>query len=129
MKKYICMFMIGAGIFSTNLNAKTELLFPDDEAYAVAVEKPAAPIGGMQAIVKMITIPPRAMELRVSGKVYLLIYVNEQGEVDDVKVVKGLGYGCDEAAVSAVKRSKFTPAQDKGIAVKSKFSMPIQFKL
>ena len=35
----------------------------------------------------------------------------EKGQVDDVKVIKGLGGGCDEAAVRAVKESKFTPGK------------------
>jgi periplasmic protein TonB len=129
MKKYLILFAFGVIFYSQNLSAKTNLLFPDDEAYAVVVEKPASPIGGVEAIIKKISYPTEAENKRVTGKVYLLVYVNEQGEVDDVKVVKGIGSGCDEAAISAIRKTKFTPALDKGVAIKAKLSMPIQFKL
>ncbi|MEJ2616062.1 MAG: energy transducer TonB [Ignavibacteriaceae bacterium] len=65
----------------------------------------------------------------VEGKVYLLIYISENGNVDDVKVLKGLGAGCDKAAVNAVKETKFNPGKDNGKAIKVKLSLPITFKL
>ena len=129
MKKFFLILIIGGCFWVKAINAEISLLFPDDEAYAVVVEKPAAPVGGMESIVKKMFYPTEAENKHITGKVYLLVYVNEQGEVDDVKVVKGIGYGCDEVAVAAVKKTKFSPAQDKGVAVKAKLSMPIQFKL
>ena len=129
MKKYLFVFAFGVICIAYTTTIQAGLLFPDDEAYAVVVEKPAAPVGGMESITKKISYPQEAELKKVTGKVYLLVYVNEKGEVDDVKVVKGIGSGCDEAAVSAIRKSKFTPAEDKGVAVKAKLSMPIQFKL
>ncbi len=129
MKKYFLFAVIGGLLFLLSTSIRAGYLFPDDEAYAVVVEKPAAPVGGMEAITKKIQYPQEAEIKKVTGKVYLLIYVNEKGEVDDVKVVKGIGSGCDEAAASAIRKTKFTPAEDKGVAVKAKLSMPIQFKL
>jgi periplasmic protein TonB len=129
MKKYLLFLTVGVIFFTQRTTVQAGLLFPDDEAYAVVVEKPAAPVGGMESITKKISYPQEAELKKITGKVYLLVYVNEKGEVDDVKVVKGIGSGCDEAAVSAIRKCKFTPAEDKGVAVKAKLSMPIQFKL
>ena len=50
-----------------------------------------------------------AQRTKTEGKVYVLIYVNENGDVDDVKVVKGIGMGCDDEAVNAIKKTKFSP--------------------
>ncbi len=45
------------------------------------------------------------------------------------KIIKGIGAGCDEAAIDAVKQTKFTPGKQKGKPVKVQVSIPIVFKL
>ena len=106
-------------------------LFPNgkDELYKPFAEVMPLPVGGIESIYKKITYPEAAKKAGVEGKVYLLVYINENGDVDDVKVIKGLYGGCDEAAVEAVKNSKFTPAEDKGIPIKVKLTLQIIFKL
>ena len=109
--------------------SKVEMLFPGEEEYSIAVEKAPAPIGGLEAIMKKAAYPDLAMRTKTEGKVYVLAYINESGDVDEVKVVKGIGGGCDEEAARAVKRSKFSPGQDKGVNVKTKLAIAIHFKL
>ncbi len=87
------------------------------------------PIGGLAAIYKHITYPSIAKQAGISGKVYLLIYIDEKGNVNDVKVLKGIGGGCDEAAVEGVKQTKFTPGKNNGQPVKVKLSLPISFQI
>jgi periplasmic protein TonB len=100
-----------------------------EDDYLLAAEKMPAPIGGFEGIMKKISYPDMAQKTKTEGKVYVLIYVNEKGDVDDVKVVKGIGFGCDEEAVRAIKKTKFSPGVDKGVAVKAKFSLALTFKL
>lgn len=115
----------------------TLLLFPShtifpsgkDELYKPFAQVMPQPEGGLQGIYTKIKYPEVAQKAGVQGKVYLLIYINENGGVDDVKVLKGLGAGCDEAAIDAVKQTKFSPGKDNGVAVKVKLSLPITFKL
>lgn len=125
---YMVLF-VSSLIFILYSEVNGEAYVPGDEEYFIAVEKVATPVGGFEAIMKRLTYPTVAQKTGIQGKVYLLIYINENGDVDDVKVVKGIGAGCDEAAVEAIKKSKFTPASDKGVNVKSKLSLPISFKL
>lgn len=99
-----------------------------DEYLAYTDEMPA-PVGGIKVIYEKVEYPRLAQQAGVQGKVYLLAFINEQGEVDDIKVVKGIGGGCDEAAMEAVKQVKFTPGKSKGKPVKVKYSLPISFKL
>ena len=109
---------------------KSELIEPPQEdPYAAFAETMPAPVGGLEAVVKKIIYPEIAKKAGLSGKLYLLIYVDEQGRVDDVKVIKGLGGGCDEAAIKAVKETKFTPGKNSDIPVKVKLSLPITFKM
>jgi periplasmic protein TonB len=97
--------------------------------YFVAVEEMPEPIGGIQAIQSKITYPEIAKRAGVEGKVYILAYVNEQGNVTRAEVIKGLGAGCDEAALNAVKQTKFKPGKQRGQPVKVQVSIPIVFKL
>lgn len=102
---------------------------PQEDPYAAFAEVMPEPVGGMAAVVKKISYPEMARKNGVEGKVYVLVMINEKGGVDDVKVIRGIGAGCDEAAVRAVKECKFNPGKSKGAAVKVKLSLPISFKL
>ena len=99
------------------------------EEYLLVAEKMAAPIGGLDAIMKKINYPNAAKQLKIEGRVIVLVMIDEKGAVDDVKVVRGIGGGCDEEVVRVVRGHRFTPAEDKGVPVKSKLSMPFQFRL
>jgi len=97
--------------------------------YLAFADQMPEPVGGIPAIYKLIKYPEMAQKAGVQGKVYVLAFINEEGGVDDVKVVKGIGAGCDEATIDAVKNSKFTPGMSAGKPAKVKVSMQIQFKL
>ncbi len=116
-------------IFGINLKLKARRLFPTDEDYAIVVDKAPTPVGGLESIVRKIVYPEMAINTRTEGKVYMLIYINESGNVDDVKVIKGIGAGCDEESMRVIKKTKFTPGEQKGIPVKTKFSLALSFKL
>lgn len=100
-----------------------------EEEFLAFAEVMPAPDGGMGSIIKHITYPDIARKTGVAGRVYVLAYIDDQGNCVDAKVVKGIGAGCDEAAVDAVKKVKFSPGKNKGVAVKVKLSLPIEFKL
>lgn len=102
---------------------------PQEDPYAAFAEVMPEPVGGLEAIIKRIVYPEIAKKAGLAGKLYLLIYVDEKGKVDDVKVIKGLGGGCDEAAIKAVKDSKFSPGKNSDVPVKVKLSLPITFKM
>lgn len=95
----------------------------------IAVEKMPEPIGGIAAIQKKIVYPEFAKRAGIYGKVYLTAFVDEKGNVFKVELVKGIGGGCDEVALDAVKNSRFTPGEQRGVPVKVRVGIPIVFKL
>jgi len=101
----------------------------EEPTYFVAVEEMPAPIGGIKAIQEKIIYPEIAKRAGVEGKVYVLAFVNEQGEVTKAQIIKGIGAGCDEAALDAVLKTRFTPGKQRGKPVKVQVSIPIIFKL
>jgi TonB family protein len=55
-----------------------------------------------------------ALVAGVEGVVMLDIVVGENGAVRDISVTQRLGHGLDEAAVTALKSCRFTPAERDG---------------
>ena len=101
----------------------------EEPTYFVAVEEMPEPIGGIGAIQSKIVYPEIAKRAGVEGKVYVLAFVNESGDVTKAEIIKGLGAGLDEAALNAVKQTKFKPGKQRGKPVKVQVSIPIVFKL
>jgi len=127
---------------STELNIYEELGAPppppkeeekeimeEEPVYFVAVEEMPYPIGGIQAIQDLIVYPEIAKRAGIEGKVYVLAYVNEEGNVIKTEILKGIGGGCDEAAEYAIKHTKFSPGKQRGKPVKVKVSVPIIYRL
>jgi protein TonB len=61
--------------------------------------------------------PDEAKKNEIEGTVVLRVNIDENGNVTDAKVQKGLGYGLDEASISAMRKFKFKPATKGGEAV------------
>ncbi|GMU97066.1 MULTISPECIES: energy transducer TonB [Ignavibacterium] len=99
------------------------------QTFFVAVEEMPEPIGGIAAIQQRITYPEIAKRAGVEGKVYVLAFVDEDGDVKKAQIIKGIGAGCDEAALDAVLKTKFKPGRQRGKPVKVQVSIPIVFKL
>jgi protein TonB len=97
--------------------------------YFVAVEEMPEPIGGIQGIQAKIVYSEIAKRAGVEGKVYVLAFVDEKGNVTKTMVQKGLGAGLDEAAENAIKQTKFKPGKQRGVPVKVQVMIPIVFKL
>ncbi|RMF57678.1 MAG: energy transducer TonB [Bacteroidetes bacterium] len=101
---------------------------PEPEIFVIVEEMPEL-IGGLASIQSKIRYPEIAKKAGVEGRVIVQFVVDEQGRVVDPVVVRGIGAGCDEEAIRAVKQAKFKPGKQRGKPVKVKMSLPITFKL
>jgi len=99
----------------------------EDDYIKMAEEMPEV-IGGLEAIQKLVVYPEEAKKNKIEGKVFVQAFIDEKGNVVKVEVLKGVSE-LNEAAMKAVKETKFTPAKMKGKAVKSQVTAPIFFKL
>ncbi|MAT56702.1 MAG: energy transducer TonB [Melioribacteraceae bacterium] len=125
--RMFALFILITLVFQPNFIKAADL--GEGDQYLAFAEQMPEPVGGLQEIYAKIKYPEIAKKAGVQGKVFIMAMINENGTVDDVKVIKGIGGGCDEAASAAVKSSKFTSAKNKGQAVKVKLSLSIEFKL
>lgn len=73
--------------------------------------------------------PPVAARQKITGTVLISALVSENGDVIDVKILRGEGkMGFDEAAVRAVRTAKFSPPMKAGKRVRTWVGIPVQFK-
>ncbi|WP_374164968.1 energy transducer TonB [Arcticibacter sp. MXS-1] len=90
--------------------------------------------GGVEAfgnyLRKNLRYPASAVDNNVAGRVFVSFIVERDGTLTDIKVVKGIGFGCDEEAVRVLKKS---PAWSPGIQnkqrVRVQYTLPIMFSL
>jgi len=125
------VIMNSDGTYSTELPDFLKDIHPfnQNDTYYVAVEEMPELIGGIKGLQKRIQYPEIARRAGIQGKVYILAYIDEKGNVTNARVIKGIGGGCDETALNAVKNSKFIPGEQRGKPVKVQVSVPITFRL
>ena len=84
----------------------------------------------MRFIKQNLRYPLSAQENRVQGTVILNFVVNREGKIINLKVIKGIGFGCDEESVRVMERMPlWSPGRQRGQAVMVSFTMPIRFVL
>ena len=101
--------------------------------YQIVEEMPKFP-GGEDALMdyvsKNVVYPKEAQEKGISGRVFVGFIVEKDGSVSDVKVLRGIGGGCDEEAVRVISGlPKWRPGKQEGKPVRVSYQMPINFKL
>ena len=101
---------------------------PEEKTFLVVEEEPQL-IGGLASIQNEIKYPEAARKAGIEGRVYVQFVVNERGEVENPRVIRGIGGGADEEALRAVKLAKFKPGLQRGRPVRVQISLPVIFQL
>jgi len=90
-------------------------------------------LGGDKAmkdfVAKNLKYPEEAKASKIEGKVIVAYDVNDNGKVSNARVIKGLGYGCDEEAVRVISLFPFGKVSNRKIRVKVTKRTTINFKL
>ncbi|PAP78196.1 M56 family metallopeptidase [Rubrivirga marina] len=100
----------------------------EDGVYGVVDEMPQL-IGGLQGIQDRLVYPQVAKDAGIEGQVVIQFIVNEEGRVEDPVVLRSPDDVLSEAALAAVRESRFEPGRNGGEAVKVRFAVPITFRL
>jgi protein TonB len=79
---------------------------------------------------KNIKYPSMARENGITGTVYVTFVVEGNGEISDVKKLRGIGGGCDEEAVRVVRSMPaWKPGKQNSKPVRVQYNLPIKFTL
>ena len=105
----------------------------EQEIFQIVEEMPAFPGGEaklMEYVGKNIKYPQIARETGIQGRVFIGFVVEPDGSVSNVKLLRGIGGGCDEEAMRVVKSMpKWKPGKQRGKAVRVSYQIPVFFKL
>jgi len=135
-------------ISNENVDGEDGKLGPIEQVYAPIEEVPLVedPVsfaqematypGGEQAmqrdIMENAPYPEMEKENNIQGKVYVQFVVEKDGQVTNVKVIRGVpgGPNLSKRAEDAVKKlKKFAPARQNGKAVRLTMTVPVNFTL
>lgn len=120
--KYVASMDAYRGTRQTDLEKNWDM-------FICQVEVCPKPAGGMDDILANLVYPEHAKLYGLEGYVTVIATVDEEGQVIKTQVTRGLGLGCDEAAIAAVEATKFLPGGNDGSAVQCEVIFNVEFKL
>lgn len=105
----------------------------DGEIFTVVENQPEFQ-GGMKELgaylQKNLRYPESAQKANAQGKVFISFIVTKTGEIADVKLLKGIGFGADEEAIRVVQSMpRWIPGSQSGQVVNVRYNLPIRFEL
>lgn len=105
----------------------------EEEVFLSVEENPEFPGGTaklLEYVQKNLKYPMMARESDIQGRVFVGFVVEKDGSISNVRVLRGIGGGCDEEAVRVVQTlPKFKPGKQRGNPVRVQYTLPIVFKL
>ncbi len=107
--------------------------YVEPEIFTIVEENAEFP-GGESAMNKFLgenlKYPKMAQDAGIQGIVYVTFVVEPSGEITSIKILRGLGGGCDKAAMDAIKKMpKWNAGKQRGKAVRVQFNLPVRFRL
>ena len=106
----------------------------DSDQIFQIVEQAPIPIGGFDAfnryVVNNLKYPDAARRLGIEGKVFVSFVVDENGDISNAMIMKGIHKLCDEEALRVVANAPdWNPGKQRGRAVKVRVTVPLNFTL
>lgn len=137
MKVLLLSFMTLLLISCKTQEVSKENLMNNSELFIECDVPPTYPQGDgeLAKFIKLnLKYPKEALEKEIEGKVYCEFFIEIDGTITNIKVIRSLGYGCDEEAVRIIKSMpKWIPAKllcnDNPGNIRSKCTLPIKFQL
>jgi len=110
-----------------------EIVEDQKAVFMIVEEMPSFPGGEAERnkfLSENIHYPQLAVENSIQGTVYISFIVKTDGHIDEVKILRGIGGGCDEEALRVVgKMPRWISGRQNGKPVNVLFNMPIYFRL
>jgi protein TonB len=120
-------------IAPVQVQLEDEKSLSEEETFIIVEKMPEYPggIGAMHDfLVKNIEFPKTAVETGIKGTVYLYFIVEKDGSISNIKIIRGIGGGCDQEAERVIsKMPKWNPGSQRGKPVRVSFNIPVVFDL
>jgi protein TonB len=93
-------------------------------------EFPGGPAAMFRFISENLKYPAFASDAGIQGTVFVQFVVSKEGAIGEVKVLRGIGGGCDDAAINVIKKMpNWKPGYQNEVAVAVRYNIPIKFIL
>lgn len=104
-----------------------------DEVFDVVEEQPMSQ-GGMNGwheyLSRNIKYPAEARENGIEGTVIVMFEIHENGSINNVEILRGIGESADQEAIRVVQNApNWEPGMQRGRVVKTRMRLPIRFKI
>ena len=115
------------------LDFEVEEEIVEEEVFTIVESMPEFPGGQkkmFQYLGKNIKFPAAAKANGIQGKVYVNFTIGKNGEIRDIKILRGVHELLDKEAIRVIKAMpKWKPGKQRGKAVSVSYNLPINFKL
>ncbi len=111
------------------LPSKSKKKPEDNVLESNAVEFMPELIGGQEELYSKIIYPEIARKAGIQGRVTVSFIVNQQGEVKNLEIIRGIGGGCDQEVLRVMKEMRFSPGVQNGRLVSVKMVQSVNFQL
>jgi len=106
----------------------------DDSVIFIASETMPEFPGGEDSLysflAKNIIYPQAAKEAGIKGRVFATFVVERDGTITDIRILRGIGGGCDEEVIRVVQTMPhWIPGKQKGKTVRVQYNLPVKFTL
>lgn len=116
-----------------DIDSDEEEMDAEEQIFVVVESMPQFP-GGDGALIKYlgenIKYPKAARESGIQGKVFVSFVVEKDGKVTNIRILRGIGGGCDEEAIKVVQNMPdWVPGKQRSVPVRVQFNLPVNFIL
>jgi len=80
-------------------------------------------------IKKNLLYPKLALSNNIEGEVLIKYKINPNGNITNISIIKGIGYGCDKEAVRIVKKLKYPKCPNRKINITTTKKILIKFRI
>lgn len=109
--------------------AQHDSLKKDFEYTTVYPDEPVQLVGGLDSLQSKLQYPIEAVQHGIEGSVIIQVTIDSSGSPLNPRILKGLGYSCNEEAIRLLLSAKYLPAVFRGKNVKTQINFRIKFKL
>ncbi|NVN95051.1 MAG: energy transducer TonB [Bacteroidetes bacterium] len=123
------------GVDPSELNTNQKIADDGGEGtpFTIVEQQPDFPGGEAEMkkfLLQNMKYPTMARESGIEGTVFVTFVVSKSGKISSIKILRGIGGGCDEEAIRVIKMMpEWKPGKQNGQAVPVQFNMPIKFSL
>lgn len=116
--------------YQTQKQSEKQTKVEDNHCYDMAEQMPSFKGNVNQWLASNLSYPAVAAENGISGIVIVQFFVEKDGSITDIQVVRSIDPALDREAVRVIKHMpKWNPGMNNGQPVRSKYTLPVIFKL